>query len=234
MHGNCTRLAKHRAVCAHDIQYSSIVLSGIVKSGKDPITTELSVAFEFFTPYFTRDGQPATLMVGCGHDVSVNMILGVPFCQATQAVIDFNDMVVDCKGLDCAPFPMVGQKAQLSCPAVHHARTSVNYNEYKHFLKDLDDLEERWASVHALCQVSGDSKTKDPFHPMPKRGLTFLEPTPAVTKRSCWQPPRDVQTDATEPGDYVALRDSVEKEYEGKGAGTGARGDSSECAMSNV
>ena len=51
------------------------------------VTTELPVAFKFHMPYLTIDGSPTNLLVACGPQVSVNIILGVPFLSASGMTI---------------------------------------------------------------------------------------------------------------------------------------------------
>jgi hypothetical protein len=57
-------------------------------------TAELPIAFEFHLPYRTTDGSPTKLCVGCGPDVLVNMILGLPFVLTTKMVIEQNAVLL--------------------------------------------------------------------------------------------------------------------------------------------
>ena len=75
--------------------YSPIVLSGIVQHGGESVTTELSVGFQFHLPYLTKEGEPTSILVATGPHVTVNMIVGLPFIQATRGIIDFADNVAD-------------------------------------------------------------------------------------------------------------------------------------------
>jgi hypothetical protein len=86
--------------------YAAIILSGIVQKGEAAVTTELEVCFQFHPPYKTKEGNGASFMIATGPHVSVNTILGFPFQLATGAIVDFVDMVVECKHLDCPPFPI--------------------------------------------------------------------------------------------------------------------------------
>ena len=85
---------------------AAIVLSGIVQKGEEAVTTELEVCFQFHLPYKTREGDDSSFMIATGPHVSVNTFLGLPFVLATGAILDFVDMVVECKYLDCPPFPI--------------------------------------------------------------------------------------------------------------------------------
>ncbi len=87
-------------------EYAAVVLSGIVQKGGEAVTTESEVCFQFYLPYKTREGDDASFMIATGPHVSVNTILGLPFVLATGAILDFVDMVVECKYLDCPPFPI--------------------------------------------------------------------------------------------------------------------------------
>jgi hypothetical protein len=79
--------------------YSPIILSGIVRRKNDVVTTALPVAFLFNLDYFTKDGKPAQLMIAGGPDVNVNLILGNPFLQATNMVIDYSEKVAQCRAI---------------------------------------------------------------------------------------------------------------------------------------
>ncbi len=52
--------------------YNLIVLSGIVQRGGEPITTDLTVGFQFHLPYLTRDGQATSILIATGPHVTVN------------------------------------------------------------------------------------------------------------------------------------------------------------------
>jgi hypothetical protein len=86
--------------------YAPIVLSGIVQSNEESVTTKLEVGFLFHLPYRTREGNTASLMVAAGPNVSVNTIIGLPFMKVTGMILDLVDEVVDCRYLDCPPFPV--------------------------------------------------------------------------------------------------------------------------------
>eukprot|EP00956_Cyclotella_meneghiniana_P025130 scaffold51757_cov42-Cyclotella_meneghiniana.AAC.3 len=77
--------------------YAPISLSGVVQTDGVAVTTKLPVAFEFHMPYLTIDGSPTNLLVACGPQVSVNIILGVHFVSASGMTIDFVDNVADCR-----------------------------------------------------------------------------------------------------------------------------------------
>jgi hypothetical protein len=80
-------VAKHYPHCVAKIyvpkDYNAIVLSGIVQCGGDLVTTELTVGFHFHLPYLTKEGNPTSILIAMGPHVTVNMIVGLPFIQAT-------------------------------------------------------------------------------------------------------------------------------------------------------
>jgi hypothetical protein len=104
------QIAKHFPYCVAKIftpqDYAVIVFSGIVQKGKAALTTKLEVCFQFHLPHKTKEGDDASIMIATGPHVSVNTILGLPFVLTTGAILDFLDMVVKCKHLDCLPFPI--------------------------------------------------------------------------------------------------------------------------------
>lgn len=162
-------LAKAFPWCVHTVytsqNYREIILSGIVRQGEMPITTDLPVAFAFHMPYYTKDeGAPCTFIVACGKQVSVNCILGYTFLSATRGVVDLADMVVECKALDVPPFPIQSQRARLTAnPAVERTTVAQPANMsqvYGAFLRELDDLEVHLATVYAApVQESGAKRT---------------------------------------------------------------------------
>jgi hypothetical protein len=86
--------------------YAPIVLSGIVQLNEESVTTESEVGFLFHLPYRTREGNTASLMVATGPNVSVNTIIGLPFTKVMGKILDLVDEVMDCRYLDCPPFPV--------------------------------------------------------------------------------------------------------------------------------
>jgi hypothetical protein len=86
--------------------YAPIVLSGIVQSNAESVMTKLEVGFLFHLPYKTTDGDSASLMVATGPNVSVNTIIGLPFMKASGMILDLVNKDVECKYLDCPPFPV--------------------------------------------------------------------------------------------------------------------------------
>jgi hypothetical protein len=92
--------------------YNPIVLSGIVQRGGDSLTTELTVGFQFHLPYLTKESNPTSILIATGPQVTVNMIVGLPFIQATRAVKDLSDNVAELLALDAPPPPPLNTVAQ--------------------------------------------------------------------------------------------------------------------------
>jgi hypothetical protein len=86
--------------------YAPIVLSGIMQSNEELVRTKLEVGFLFHIPYRTREGNTASLMVMTGPNVSINTIIGLPFMKARGMILDIVNTVLDCRYLDCPPFPV--------------------------------------------------------------------------------------------------------------------------------
>jgi hypothetical protein len=97
--------------------YNPIVLSGIVQCGGELITTELTIGFQFHLPYLTKEGNPTSILIATGPQVTVNMIVGLPFIQATWAVIDLSDNVAGLRALDAPPFPLKYHRSTVHVPA---------------------------------------------------------------------------------------------------------------------
>jgi hypothetical protein len=84
--------------------YNPIVLSNIVQCSGESITTELMAGFQFHLPYLTKDGSPTSIFIATGPHVTVNTIVGLPFIQATQAIIDLSDNIADLRMINAPPF----------------------------------------------------------------------------------------------------------------------------------
>ncbi len=113
-------VAKRHPHCVAKIfvpnDYSPIVLSGIVQRGGESVTTEVSVGFQFHLSYLTKEGEPTSILIATGPHVTVNLIVGLPFIQATRGIIDFADNVADLRALDAPPFPIEYRRATVHVP----------------------------------------------------------------------------------------------------------------------
>ncbi len=81
-----------------------IVLSGFVQRGGKCITTELTVGFS--VPLTLPNAflcQPTSIPVATGPHVMVNLIVGLPFIQATGMILDMMDHVAELRR--CSTFP---------------------------------------------------------------------------------------------------------------------------------
>jgi hypothetical protein len=112
--------------------YAPIVLSGIMQTNNEAVTTKLEVGFLFHLPYCTSGGNVSSLLVATGSHDSVDMIVGLPFIKATGMILDFVDNVAECKHLDCPPFPIDYHRTSNHVPVmdkpsvpVHHASLYV-------------------------------------------------------------------------------------------------------------
>jgi hypothetical protein len=128
--------------------YSPITLSGIVQQGGESVTTDLSVGFQFHLPYLTCEGNPTSLIVATGCDVTVNIILGLPFITQTRMVIDTLDQVAECPAFDTPPFPIDFRRAMCAVPAVNA--------HYQEIIKEIENIERvfvaKTAAFHARKQ----------------------------------------------------------------------------------
>ena len=86
-------------------KYEKIGMSGSVKRDDGSfVSADLDVAFEFFMSYFTKDGEPTTIIIGTGPNVNINFIVGLPWIKETAAVYDTRDEIVNVRNWDVEPF----------------------------------------------------------------------------------------------------------------------------------
>eukprot|EP00956_Cyclotella_meneghiniana_P029594 scaffold72230_cov36-Cyclotella_meneghiniana.AAC.3 len=135
--------------------FAPITLSGVVQTDGVAVTAELPVAFEFHMPYLTSDGSPTNLLVACGPQVSVNLILGIPFLSAAGMSIDLEDNVVDCKKLAVKPFSITSMKARVHVPSSASAHTVVSQDDtYGSFVSDLEKLEQKITELYSVVSYA--------------------------------------------------------------------------------
>jgi hypothetical protein len=122
--------------------YAPIVLSGIMQSNKELVTTELEVGILFHLPYKTREGNSASLMVATGPNVSINTIIGLPFMKATGVILDVVDEVVDCKYLDCPLFPVDFHRTSNHVPVMDKPRDTPAHHatSYTQLIKEVENI----------------------------------------------------------------------------------------------
>ena len=76
--------------------YAAITLKGVVseKDNMHETSTDLTAVIEYYTPYVTNDGNPTTLRVALGNDVSANLILGLSTIKAAKLCFDPCDDII--------------------------------------------------------------------------------------------------------------------------------------------
>jgi hypothetical protein len=98
--------------------YNPIVLSGIVLRRGESVTTKLMVGFQFHMPYLMKDGSPTSIIIATGPHVTVNSIVGLPFIQATRAIINLSDNVANLRTIDAPLFPIKYRRATVHVPVI--------------------------------------------------------------------------------------------------------------------
>jgi hypothetical protein len=134
--------------------YNPIVLSGIVQRGGECITTKLLVGFQFHFPYLTHASQPTSILIATGPHVMVNLIVGLPFIQATGMILDLVDNVANLKSLDCPPFPIKYRCAMVHVPIVDESAVSVNTATFQPTIRVIEDLEHYFAATVSVMPAA--------------------------------------------------------------------------------
>ncbi len=122
-------------------EYSPIILSGIVQNGDaSAVTTALDCMFQFHIPYKLRgDGGDCVFSIAAGRDVSVNVILGLPFIISMKMVCDFVDNLATCHAINAPSFPIDYRRTCNTVPKPDAGASLVEHS----VLRELDDYE-RW------------------------------------------------------------------------------------------
>jgi len=141
----------------------------------------------------TPDGANTTLAIAAGPDVSVNLILGLPFIKATGCVLDVNNNV---DGLDCSPLEIIYRRARVEIPSEQLPQTNLA-SVHRDFIADLETMEHSWASAYvsdsssltkssasrskrarADVQTSAPETALVPYNPLFPHGFLDYRPTP--------------------------------------------------------
>jgi hypothetical protein len=141
-------IAKRYPHCVQKIfapqDYASIIFMGIVRNKMEAVTTKLEVSFLFCLPYKTLDGNDSSIMAATGPNVSVDVIIGLPFIKDVGMIIDTVDDVAECKYLECPPFPIdhrrtSNQVTVMDEPSVpvHHA-----HGYFQQAICEIENLEQ--------------------------------------------------------------------------------------------
>jgi hypothetical protein len=125
--------------------------------------TELEVCFQFHLPYKTKEGDNVSFMIATGPHISVNTILGLPFQLATGAIVDFVDMVVECKHLDCPPFPIDFQRTSNHVPVMDKTNAPVQLTKFCDVVHEIENLE-RYYDAKVQAGSSRSSNIQSTIH----------------------------------------------------------------------
>jgi hypothetical protein len=133
--------------------YNPIVISGIVQRGGESVTTKLMVGFQFHSPYLTRNGDPASILIPTGPYVMANTIVGLTFIQATCAIIDLADNVVNLQALDDPPFPLKYCRTMVHVPDMGGGEHPVHIHlagAYNDLISKINSLEQYFTQAHII------------------------------------------------------------------------------------
>ena len=105
-------------------------------------------------PYLTREGDTTSILIATGPHMTVNRIVGVPFIQATRAVIDLTDNVAELRALNASPFPLEYRKATVHVPIVDEGNEHPVHmvDAYSKLIAEINSLERHFMSTD-LMQV---------------------------------------------------------------------------------
>ncbi len=178
----------------------------MVQSNAESVTTELEVGFLIFhLPYKTTDGNSASLMIATGPNVSVNTIIGLPFMKASGMILDLVNKVVECKYLDCPPFPVDFQRTlnhvpslmdnQIGTLALHATSSSEWIQEIKNLERYYDAKVQGGSSLVAQNQAMRFGSRATAHAAAKDIDIVCMELHPAEDMATWWVPPPSVMTE---------------------------------------
>jgi len=150
-----------------DGAYMPITLSGVVKedSAGTFCNTELPVVFNIHLPYLTTENEPSILQIACGHNVSVNLLLGLPFLQGAKAQIDLHACLINFQYLQNLQLPMEYQRCRLTplmdITKLEAERASVHFGDYADLRHDLQALDAWFYGTAVPSHASGKRPKPD-------------------------------------------------------------------------
>jgi hypothetical protein len=124
-------------------RYSPIILSRVISNDAKTtrVVTHLPAIVEFHLPYKTTSGQPTSLQIAIGDDVSVNCLLGLSFMRTAHLVLDSHDNVVESCILDVEPFPIYYKNPQ-RCPPNLVSKTATSESKSLAIMAEIDQATE--------------------------------------------------------------------------------------------
>jgi hypothetical protein len=157
--------------------YNPIVLSGIVQRGGESVTTELTVGFQFHLPYLTTDGSQTSILIATGPHVTVNIIIGLPFIQATRAIIDLSDDVADLRAINHPPFPIEYRRATVHVPVIEEGiEHPVHLSGAElDVIRTVENLEAYFSNAVLISETSGGLDRHVSFGSAPGKQFPTLQ-----------------------------------------------------------
>jgi hypothetical protein len=192
--------------------YAPIVLSGLVQSNEESVTTELEVGFLFHLPYRTWEGDTASLMVATGPNVSVNTIIGLQFMKAMGMILDLVNKVMDCRYLDCSPFPVDFCRTSNHVPVMDEPSDTPANHAMSHLqiIKEVENIEHYINTKVLAGGLTLTPKTlavhfglKSPVHLVVENNSSSAASHSTADMSTRWVPPPGL------PGDYNDYQASV-------------------------
>jgi hypothetical protein len=134
--------------------YNPIVLSGIVQHRGESVTTKLMVGFQFYLPYLMKDRSLTSIVIATGPHMTVNTIVGLPFIQATQAIIDLSDNFADLRAIDAPLFPIKYHRATVHVPVIEEGADCPVYltASEQALIQDIKHLKAYFSSIDVVAE----------------------------------------------------------------------------------
>ncbi len=89
-----------------------------------------------------HEGTPASLVVAAGPNVTINLILGLPFITQTKMVINTSNQVAELHAFDTPPFPINFCHAMCAIPVIGNAAAAANAVLHADIVQEIKNIEE--------------------------------------------------------------------------------------------
>jgi hypothetical protein len=176
-----------------------IILSGVVQSCQEAVTTKLEAGFQLQLPYKTKEDDESSLMIATSPNVSLNTIIGLLFMLGMGMILNLVNNLAECKHLDYPPFLIDYQQTTNHVPVTDNQSAAIHHaSVLRDLINEIEHLEHYYkAKLHAISSLSVN--LQHPAGPFGSKSgaCAFIDDSNSVASALCpicgmkhwWVPP---------------------------------------------